>query len=352
MPDEVASVSQRVAPAEAVRGKIIATGFVADQPDEATTFPSAGRNSAAPSFQALYWRCIAMAMYSARLSNPDAVPMLFCNIRPPVVDGVDLEALFDRLGVQVVRLPLTHRLPAGRVHSWGSVFYFLDILDYLAAAHPESQFALIDSDVLVLRNLDAMFAATEGGYGGYTIETPPDEAFNGLSRAEMTAIAIEDADMIGGPPDVDCVLHRGGELFVADMRQAKNDLPRFAAMWSAIHAGRGALGRATTEEHFWSIYFAGAARPMVELGTYVKRIWTSWRFFTAEPGDEDLAIWHLPAEKRYGLKDLFRWSAQHDFDLSLPIDQFRTRAARLCGIPRISLAKRLRDAPRWLRYRF
>ncbi|WP_294265020.1 hypothetical protein [uncultured Sphingomonas sp.] len=334
------------------RPRIIATGFIADQPEEATVFPSAGRNSAAPSFQALYWRCIAMAMYSVRLSNPDMRPMLFSNVRPPIVDGVDLEAVFGRLGVEVVRLPLTHRLPVGRVRSWGSVFYFLDILHCLSEREPNAQLALIDSDVLVLGDLTGMFAATLGGYGGYAIDTLPDEDFNGLSRTQMTSIAIEDAAAIGGPPNVDCVIHRGGELFVADMTKVASDLPRLDAIWRAIHAGQGALGRITTEEHFWSVYFASAARPMVELAAYVKRIWTSWRFFTAEPGDEKLAIWHLPAEKRYGLKDLFRWAARHDFDLDMPVDQFRARAARLCGLPRISVAKRLRDAPRWIRYRF
>ena len=38
---------------------------------------------------------------------------------------------------------------------------------------------------------------------------------------------------------------------------------------------------------------------------YVKRMWTGLRYNNVKRGDENLAVWHLPAEKRSGLYRLY-----------------------------------------------
>ena len=110
---------------------LLATGFVVDAPDQGTTFPSAGGNSANPKVQAVYWRCLMALFASARITNPDQRLALFCNVHPPVVDGVDLAAVLTKYAVELHLVPLTARLPEGRAASWGNVLYFFDILTAL-----------------------------------------------------------------------------------------------------------------------------------------------------------------------------------------------------------------------------
>mgnify|MGYP007028596135 CR=1 FL=1 len=98
----------------------------------------------------------------------------------------------------------------------------------------------------------------------------------------------------------------------------------------------------------FSIAFALLDRPVADARSVIKRIWTSPRFNTAAPGDERLPLWHLPAEKRYGLADLYRALAGRGFPTAMPGDAFRVLAGRLCAVPTKSAGKLLRDGVRQL----
>ena len=67
---------------------------------------------------------------------------------------------------------------------------------------------------------------------------------------------------------------------------------------------------------------------------FIRRMWTTFRHNNLVPGDRDLAIWHLPAEKRTGLADLFaRLAAGHELgDIEAAV-----------GYPRRSPRKFVRD---------
>ncbi|MDE2412424.1 MAG: hypothetical protein KGM18_11680, partial [Sphingomonadales bacterium] len=101
-----------------------------------------------------------------------------------------------------------------------------------------------------------------------------------------------------------------------------------------------------TEEHVFSIAFALIDEEVRDASHVIKRIWTSPIHSTAQPGDENLPLWHLPAEKRYGLADLYRWLARQGFPTDLPPDLFRAKAMFLCAVPHKSALKWLRDGMR------
>ncbi len=119
--------------------------------------------------------------------------------------------------------------------------------------------------------------------------------------------------------------------------------------WRCIDAIRnqsGVRGEALTEEHFWSILFATMGDRVADANDTLKRIWTSPLRSTVAPGDEDLALWHLPAEKRYGFSDLFHTLARNGFPAGMNADEFRALEGRCAGLPRKTAAKVLRDGLR------
>lgn len=322
-----------------IHPSLLATGFVVDAPGDGTLFPSAGGNSGDPRVQAVYWRCLVTLFASARITNPDQRLALFSNAAPPAIDGVEIAGVLERYGVELHRVELSARLAPGRSPAWGNVLYFFDIL---AALHSEAdglRFALVDSDVLVMAPLAPLFALLgEADYAGYRLESAADEPINGLTRRKMAGMA---STLAGRPfPPLP---HYGGELFATTLGQWRRDEAQFRLLLEQAQAGQGPAAGILTEEHIFSIAFALLGRPVADSGHLLKRIWTSPRHNTARPGDELLTLWHLPAEKRHGLGDLFAALAHRHFPLDMPADTFRALAMQLCGVPRKGLRKIARD---------
>ena len=327
---------------------ILASSFVVDSAEEASRYPSAGWDSSDDAFQAIYWRCLVVEMLGARLFNPDLRLVVVSNVEPPSVDGLALRPVFDRLGVEWVRRPLTHRLPRPIASAWGNVLYFYDVLGWLADEAPDARLILIDSDVVVTGPLDAPFEAlTVDPVLGYTLGTAADEPLNGSTLSALTAIA---AARFGRAPTAP-VAHMGGE-FLGIRGDALGDWrPHAEAIWADMAAGAPGLAGVTTEEHVWSLLFAGVDVPVGDAGRWIKRMWTDPQHNTVVAGDEARPLWHLPAEKRYGFLDLFRWCRARGFAPDLSPDEFRVAALRLCGVPRASVAKVARDHVRRVRRR-
>lgn len=319
---------------------ILATGFVADLPSEASRYPSAGRDSSSAAFQAIYWRCICVLMYSARLNNPGLRLLLFTNVTPPAVNGIDVNSLLVSWGVEIVVLPLTHRIADGRATSWGNVFYFLDIAEYLARFPSEVSVALIDTDVIVTGSLKELFTTIDtSGFVMYEVGTAPDHDVNGMAPREMANLATE---IFEGTP-LRQPVHYGGELLGVSVRSIREELPAMRELWNRIHGNAGPETGIRTEEHFWSVLLSGRGISPATAGFAIKRMWTSPRLNTVRPGDEAIPLWHLPAEKRYGFNYLFMKLKSDGFDLSVAPGVFRERAGLLCGVPRKTALKTIRD---------
>ena len=60
-----------------------------------------------------------------------------------------------------------------------------------------------------------------------------------------------------------------------------------------------------TEEHVISVAFALSAASVGTGNAIIKRMWTRPSFRNVSPADREFLIWHLPAEKRYALQQLF-----------------------------------------------
>lgn len=320
---------------------LLATGLVIDRPSEGTLFPSAGGNSADPRVQAVYWRCAVTLFASARLTNPDLRLVLFCTGEPPSLGRTDIGAVLRRYAVEIVVVPLTARIARKRATTWGTVLYFHDIMIYLQGSQRDYRLALVDSDVLVTAPLITLFDRIgSAGLCGYRIDSAVDEPINGMTRRSMAGVA---AALTGRthPP----ISHFGGELFGCSRKAWEDHGPIISRILDQALAGRGPAAPVLTEEHVFSIAFA-AIGGVKEANDLIKRIWTSPRHNTATPGDERLPLWHLPAEKRYGLADLYEWLGREGWPTVIDPDVLRAAAMRFCGVPRKSNSKLVRDGIR------
>ena len=329
-------------PTRPVRNRLLATGLVIDSPEEGTTFPSAGGNSSDPRVQAVYWRCVVTLFATARLVDPAQRLALFCNALPPVIDGADIGRVLEHYGVELRCVPLTTRIDRTRNSAWGNVLYFADIMASLADEADDLALALVDSDVLVTAPLDALFARIgEADFTGYAVDTAPNEQINGMTLQSMT----QAAQALSGSP-LESVTHFGGELFGTTVGAWKRHEALFGSILDQATAGIGPAAAVRTEEHVFSIAFAQPGVAPAQANDLIKRIWTSPNHNTAQPGDELLPLWHLPAEKRYGLADLFGWLNRQGWPTEMEPGALRKAEMRFCGVPRKSTGKVIRDGIR------
>lgn len=281
----------------------IITWFVADDAASATWFPQVGGRSDAPEAQAVYWRCTVGFFASSLAHNPQTRHVFYTNTRVPTIDGVDLAALFAAWKVEVVTLPITYRLPKDAVSSWGNQFYVFDILDDLATRPDLARAIVLDSDCVWRRPVGEIEAAIDA-HGALTYELDhtehaEHEAINGLSRQGMARFLARHGGLeLGATP------YFGGEIYAAVHDVTVRIAARARALWPELVAGAPDAPR--EEAHLLSVIYALEGIAPGTANRFIRRMWTTFHHNNLAARDRDLAIWHLPAEKKTGFTDLFR----------------------------------------------
>ena len=331
----------------------LATWLYAEAPDEESLYPQVVGQGAPSSdrFQAVYWRCVALFFASAARWTPGARLVLFTNVDAvPAVDGVPLGPELDRLGVEVVRLAYTFQPPEGYFGAWRNQFYVFDAVRWLAAETADDDVAmLLDSDCVWARPADRMAAmARRHGTLTYDLGRPADAPENGLTPTELGAIHAELAPAFGvAPPDA-APPYVGGELVAGTGSVLRQMEATFDPLWEEMRR-RHAEGRPKYNEEAHALGLAyhvlgasyGTANP------YLRRIWTTLlKGDDARPPDLDLTVWHVPGEKRYGIRRLFPAALDRDGPFwTLDGDAWRAWAGAQLGLPGRTLRKTALDVP-------
>ncbi len=324
----------------------ICTWIYADLPGEESFYPQVVGQSSSTRFLATYWRCLVIFFSSSLRHNPQARHVLFTNLpQVPQIDDFDTQAFFQRHGIELVTLPLTYRTPPGYHGAWRNQFYIFDILHYISQhnSNPDDRYLILDSDCVWIKPCDRI-AQDLDRYGTltYDLKLPPDYSMNGLSRRDMQQIFSE----MDHTPVAEVPKYFGGEWFAATVAEISRLAAEAPAVWQQS-LERFARGEAKFNEEAHTLsylyhrlgYAPGTANP------YIRQIWTAFRFRNASPEDFDLTVWHVPAEKMYGLRRLFRQVVDPQSRFwQLPLGpDFARYLSRYLSIPRRTPVKLLQD---------
>jgi len=325
----------------------VCTWLYAESEEEESSYPQVPGRPSSKAFQSTYWRCVATFFASSYRQQPHARHVLFTNVETlPSISGVDLDAFFEQLGVEVIRLPLTHVTPRGHFHAWRNQFYLFDIVSYLAKHTSQDDAVLVlDSDCVWIGNAAPISVAlSRDGVLTYVETFPIDWREGGLTRKDMSVLAGALLGRDVSYPLVYC----GGEFLAATAAELDRLNAEITIVWRQLLA-RYAEGEQVFNEEaqMLSYIYHKLAYPLGNASPYVRRIWTGsfGAFNTATPHDLGLVVWHLPAEKRFGLRRLFT-------DVVDPTSRFWTvppgvemneYLGRVLGVPRNRFTKQLRD---------
>ena len=331
----------------------LSTWLYAEAPGEESVYPQVVGQGAPSStrFQAVYWRCVAVFFASSARQSPDARHVLVTNVEAvPAVDGHDLSAFLAGLGVDVVTRPYTFQPPDGYFGAWRNQFYVFDVVRYLAEGlAPDDVAMVLDSDCVWARPAERMAAMTRRhGALTYDLGLPPDAELHGLTLPQMRVLYGE---LAGEAPATEPP-YIGGELIAATGATLAEIDRRADALWAEMLRRHAAgLPKFNEEAQALSYLYHALGIAYGTANPYLRRIWTTLLKGndTRDP-DLDLTVWHVPGEKRYGLRRLF----DEAMDRSSPFwglggGAWRRHVSGALGIPRRPPSKLARDLPVALR---
>lgn len=332
--------------------RYICSWLYADPPDEQLPHYQIRGESSSSEFQAVYWRCVALFYVTSARQQPEARHLFFTNADEiPTVDGVDIGELLASLGVEVVNLPLTHRTPEGYYHRWQNQFYTFDILRHLAGRLDPADLAIVlDADCVWRTSAEIMWDALERlGTLTYAVTYYPTWVNNGLSRLQMTDIA----ESLLGRSLGHTIIYCGGELQAASGTELRRLAGEIELVWEQLME-RFTAGQPVfyEEGQTLSYVYAKLGYPIGTANPYLRRIFTDslGRHNNTSEHDHGLVVWHVPLEKRLGLRRLYDDVGDRTSPLwTLPTgDELGGYLGGILGVPHSSVGKRARDLSRRL----
>jgi hypothetical protein len=300
---------------------VLATWICIDNPKNASYFPSSKGSSADVSIQLIYWRCVAVSMYTARKFNPELRLAFFSNVTEyPIIDNIDYKKLFEELNIEFYTTPFEFQTPKGYYGGWSNQFYEFSILKFISD-HPafssEDAFILLDSDCIITKDLKSIFSdVVSYECITYTIDWYGTRyKINGNSRTDMKSIfsRLQNSEMDSIP------VYHAGEFLGATIASIKKIMTLFYPTWqSLLNFNSNNLPRLHEEAHVLSYLYYRCGYQGGQANAYIKRLWTdpsSYR--NVKKGDENYTIWHLPSEKRFGFNKMFNFLKKNDFNLDV-----------------------------------
>ena len=316
----------------------IATWFYRESREEASFYPQAGGRGDSALLQSVYMQIQVPFFTTFRHYNPQARLLFFTNLEAAVLPPF-LTELFGRTGTEVCTIPYRNKPPKDWYKAWMNQFYLYDILQAMEQRMATDDTLLVcDADCLCRRPLDDLFhSVSTGGSALYEMDYAQDLPVNGTTQKQMDQVY---AACYGAPPAVP-IRYYGGE-FIALRGDAVAAVNReFPALRDFNFARPQNLPRLHEEAHFLSVLAERLHLRNSTANGHVKRMWTNRHFNNVVPGDEKLAVWHLPAEKKFGLHYLYRLLER---DKGIRDEQaFWEKAGLYCGIPHTGLRKRAYD---------
>lgn len=288
----------------------ISTWIYLDSKEEKSHFPQIGGDSSEEEFQKIYWRCILVFYETSIRNNKDNQHILFTNTNTlPIVDEINFKDYFKKNNIEVVVLENLYPLPKNYYGSFGNQFFEFSIIDHLSKIMaPKDRILILDSDCIFTKPINPIYDILDTNIAAtYVYEYEEDHKINGLTRKEMKVLFNELGYEVDSSP-----LYSAGEILLASGKFIKNVAQDFPNLFQDLlqRNNNGNL-KFNEEAHVLSYYYYKHDASLGTLNNFIKRLWTDkTKFRNVEKKDENLAIWHLPAEKTTGIRDIYNQITQ------------------------------------------
>lgn len=323
----------------------ICTWLCADEPGEESIFFQTGELSSSQTHQNIYWRCLLVFFITSKRFNKNEKHILFTNVKQlPIVDGRKISDLLTQLEVQIIFTDFKYKTPKGYYGAFQNQFYEFSILEYISDNNTadDDLYLVLDSDCIFIKPVQPLFdEAAKTGFISFEDEVKPDYVINGLSRIDLKNL-YED---LLGKQIAEIPSYHLGEFMLCSARNIKQFFKDFIILWPQLLSRyKDGKLKFNEEAHTLSyLYFKNGFRASSN-NIYMRRIWTNPLFYReVRDTDSELAIWHLPAEKTFGIFRLYDLLLNHstNFGFGMDNDSFVSLVKKLVGIPELPIKMKI-----------
>jgi hypothetical protein len=232
---------------------------------------------------------------------------LFTNLKVlPVLDGKSVDKLLTDWGIEIVLTEFNHKPPKNYYPAFQNQFYIFSIMERIVSFNgsPDDNYLILDSDCVFIKPVDPLFKeAAPSGFISFEDAAPADFVINGLSRNDLKDIY---GKLLHKKID-DLPSYHIGEFYLSSVRNLMKFYNDFLEIWpEVLKLHERGEKKFNEEAHTLSFLYYKNGFKARHWYPFMKRIWTNPLFYrNAEPKDVDLILWHLPAEKTFGLRTLY-----------------------------------------------
>lgn len=332
-----------------MKEKVIVSWFYRAGRCEGGAYAQTRGDSASDMFLDVYRKCLVTFYVSARRANPQAQLVLYVNsaLAGDTSTSRVLIEILDRLSVSVVVIGYDWRPPVTWTKAWNNQFFLFDVLsDIQKRWSGEALVTVLDSDVVwnSERTAETMWKKIESaGVLTYEVGYESAKVVNGASMDALRRLADRNSYYV-----TDCT-YSGGE-FVGFRNGAfaavLDACGEFYACMKSEHAKDSSV--VCEEAHVLSMAYSHVGIRAGTANEFVKRVWTQpFKYRNTSKEDINLALWHVPAEKKYGLRRMYRRIVAGGIQNEVPnitsLDRVMEEIPASLGIPRNSGGKVLLD---------
>ena len=262
----------------------------------------------------VYLKNAVVALASVRCHNPDVVCILNCNFK--ISD--ELRQIAQDARIQI------HMVPFGKYASkeeykWSVTQYKFDSMAHVLELMEDGDcMLLLDTDTICMKSLEELFDEASESLMLYPVA-------HGFSQSKRAEIRYNYRILYS--KECDNLVHYGGEFFAGSKKQIKRLLDACEAV---IRQARGKNElKPWDDEHVISIAAEYLLRDCIyPAHAYICRYWTNQFYLVSTNYFFDpVCIWHLPAEKNFGMLVLYDYFKKHRSFPELK------KAAAIVGLP-------------------
>jgi hypothetical protein len=286
-----------------------------DESGKDINYPMLGKDS---NRREIYWRCVTTFCLTSLRFNYDQKHIVFTNDSDRIlIENFDVKKRLCELGVEIIEHQFDRFDPQNHSHSFRNAFYKFEVVNLLS--NFDSPSILLDSDCIWTKRDDELFNVLNSGQYLLLQDTYQRSSFP--LKKKPHNLSMEDmANLYKTIPvnqyNRDYAVWYGGELIGGTPEHFKlvgENLSRTLDYCKKQENSGNKLLFSNGNSIFDNDEFIGSyvynSLTDIEIydtfGKFSKRMWTLNALNNVCKKDVDLAIWHLTAEKKKGLKALF-----------------------------------------------
>ena len=271
--------------------------------------------------------------------------MLFTNVKTlPDVDGRKMTDILSDLDVEVVFTDFKYKTPKGYFGMFQNQFYEFSILEHIVQNNTnlDDHYMILDSDCIFLKPAKILFDEAAGqGFLSFEDECTTDLVIHGLSRKNMKSVY---EDLLGKAIDEIPGYHLG-EFYLSSVKNTRTIFSGFQELWPILMKRfEQGLPKFNEEAHTLSYLYYKNGFIASKSKTLMKRIWTNPLFYrNVSPSDTKLVVWHLPAEKTFGIAKLYDYFMNQsvNYGLNTSDTEYVNYVQKTLGIPSLPVTMKL-----------